>query len=174
MFRYAEYDDIEVIMSIVAKTITLMKKEGNPQWNEDYPTKEVFINDIESHSLYIYETLDITTHYESVVAAAFICINDICPIEYSTVDWSKDITEEATYVHRLAIDPAYRRMGIGKALLTFADDMAKYERTDYLRSDTNSMNRGMNALFEKCGYTKRGEIYLRFFPEHFNCYDKVL
>jgi len=171
MFRFADYDDLDAIMEIINKTIAIMREEGNPQWNEDYPARDVFINDIDCDSLYVYETDGV---YEDVTIAGFICINDVCPPEYSTVTWGEDFTSRATYIHRFAVDPKFRRMGIGNNLLLLANEVAKHDLTYYLRTDTNSMNVGMNSLFKKCGFKKRGEIYLRFFPEHFNCYDKTI
>lgn len=167
MIRNATYNDLDMIMSIVNKTICIMKEEGNPQWNEDYPTRNVFQKDIDTNSLYVYVTQDDIT-------IGFICINDIEPYEYSDVIWSNNNAKEVTYLHRMAIDPDYRRQGVGTSLLEFAFTIAKESNSLFLRTDTNSTNIGMNALFKELGYIKRGEIHLREVKEHFNCYDKEI
>ena len=164
MIRKAILDDLQSIMDIVAKTIILMRQEGNSQWNEDYPTSDVFSNDISTNSLYVYSNQEIVR--------GFICINMTSPNEYANACWNSDA--EFIVLHRLAVHPDARKQGVGSRLLRFAEDYAKKKGISYIRTDTNNNNVGMNALFEKFGYTKVSEIRLRDLSVSFSCYDKIL
>ena len=51
-FKKATESDIEEICSLVKNAIAVMDHDGIPQWDEIYPTKEDFLNDIRAQSLY--------------------------------------------------------------------------------------------------------------------------
>lgn len=166
MIRLATKNDLDYIMNIVRQTISIMKTEGNPQWTETYPSRDDFETDICSESLYVY-TDDSTNN-----VIAFICINSTSTPEYSEVEWGSE--QQFLVLHRLAVDSNLRKQGIGSLMLSFAEEYSKEKGIYYLRTDTNSMNKGMNGLFTKFGYVKRGEVHFRSLTEHFNCYDKLL
>lgn len=46
MFRKATFDDLNKIMTIIAKTISDMRSYNSDQWSDDYPKEQVFIEDI--------------------------------------------------------------------------------------------------------------------------------
>jgi len=163
-FRKASINDLESIMLIIKKTIIIMKSENNPQWDENYPTAEKFLHDIESGSLFVKTN-------ENDIPIACICINMDSDPAYSAVKWSLD---KPFYVlHRIAVDPLYRRKGIASSLLSFAEEYVKSNSVNYIRTDTYSQNTGMNKLFRNSGYIFRGEVHFRNLPDPFNCYDRV-
>ena len=88
------------------------------------------------------------------------------------VNWSSD--NPYLVLHRLAVNPVFRKQGIGGIMMSYAEEYAKTMSFYYLRTDTNSQNTAMNALFHKHNYTKCGEVHFRSLPIHFNCYDKIL
>ena len=51
-FQKATESDIEEIYSLVKNAIAVMDQNGIPQWDEIYPTKEDFLNDIRAQNLY--------------------------------------------------------------------------------------------------------------------------
>ena len=115
MIRKARLDDIEEILQIVSETIEDMRKEGNPQWNETYPTKEHFSKDINSGHLYIYEI--------NKELAGFICINNIENKEYKNLVWSQN--KQALVIHRFAVKRKYQRQKIGTKLMLFVEKYAR-------------------------------------------------
>lgn len=162
--RLATADDIAGIMEIVAGTVDIMKRENNPQWDEEYPTAQVFLDDIGRNSLYVY--------MDDGRVLGFVCVDDIQPPTYAGAQWNSDA--KAFVLHRLAVHPGSRTSGIGRKLAVHAESVALQNHVYYIRSDTFSENRGMNALFEKCGYKKTGEIELRHIQRPFFCYDKII
>ena len=51
-FRKVSENDIEEICRLVKGAIDVMEKNGIPQWDEVYPAREDFLNDIKAESLY--------------------------------------------------------------------------------------------------------------------------
>lgn len=164
MVRKASMEDIVNIMKIINRTIEEMHSYNNDQWDENYPRKEDFINDIEKKNLFVLEREE--------KLGGFVCINKVEPVEYERLNWTLD--EDAAIIHRMAVNPDYRRIGIGTELLKFAAEFALKNNIRYLKTDTYSVNTKMNSLFKKCGYSFIGEINFLRKDKPFNCYEKIL
>ena len=52
IYRAGRKEDIDKIMKLVSKAIIHMEKKGIYQWDENYPIKEDFLEDIEAKELY--------------------------------------------------------------------------------------------------------------------------
>jgi len=162
--RKAVLEDIKCIMEILRETIIEMHSYNNFQWDENYPQEKDFIKDIEAGYLYAAERDGMLT--------GFICVNKIEPVEYEDINWS--FSEDAMVVHRMAVNPRSRRMGIGTELISFADKLALENNIKYLKTDTYSINSKMNSLFIKNGYKFVGEMSFLGKEKPFNCYEKIL
>lgn len=162
--RKAQLEDIKEIMVIIRKTIAEMQSYHNTQWDEFYPQEKDFMSDIQEGDLYVSE--------KDGRIVAVICVNKIEPAEYNGLDWSKG--KDSMVIHRMAVDPEYRRNGVGRKLMNFAEDLAMKSNINYLKTDTNSINEKMNALFVKCDYNFVGEMSFLGKETPFYCYDKVL
>jgi ribosomal protein S18 acetylase RimI-like enzyme len=60
------------------------------------------------------------------------------------------------YVDALAVDPAWRRRGVARALLQEAERMATAGGLDGVALDTGIENRAARALYLHCGFEQRG------------------
>lgn len=164
MIRKAVMADMEQIMAIVAHTIEMMNREGNPQWDENYPARVDFLEDIKAGTLFVWET--------DGLVEGMACVNCREPEEYAGVEWAQK--GPCTVIHRLAVAPESRGKGIGRALLTYAEKTAMDNGTRYLKSDTYGINEKMNGLLQRLGYTMRGKMSFKGKPGNFHCYDKRL
>lgn len=164
MIRKAAMADIEQIMEIVEQTIEIMNREGNSQWDENYPARVDFLEDIRESSLFVQET---DGHVEGMV-----CVNCREPKEYAGVEWAEN--GPCTVTHRMAVSPESRGKGVGRALLTYAEKIARDNGTFYLKSDTYEINEKMNGMLQRLGYTLRGKMRFKGKPGDFHCYDKRL
>jgi GNAT superfamily N-acetyltransferase len=164
MMRKAVREDLKGIMEILKVTVAEMNADNNFQWDENYPQEKDFRQDIEKGDLYVAE--------RDGIMLGFVCVNKTEPVEYNGLKWSSK--EEAMVVHRMAVNPAYRRNGVGTELMRFADELALKNNIRYLKTDTNSVNTKMNALFVKCGYKFIGEMSFLGKETPFYCYDKLL
>ena len=52
-YRLAQKSDIDDVFTLIKAAIVQMEADGIYQWDDIYPTKEDFINDIEKESLYL-------------------------------------------------------------------------------------------------------------------------
>jgi ribosomal protein S18 acetylase RimI-like enzyme len=60
------------------------------------------------------------------------------------------------YVDALAVDPAWRRRGVARALLAEADRMAEQHGLPGVALDTGIENRAARSLYQHAGYEQRG------------------
>lgn len=164
MMRKAVIEDIKNVMEIIKETIVEMHSYGNYQWDENYPQEKDFLDDIQKGHLFVIE--------REGKLVGFVCINKVEPVEYNGLNWS--LNDDAMVVHRMAVNPACRKNGIGTELMKFADELALKNNIRYLKTDTYSLNSKMNRLFEKCGYKLVGEMSFLGKEKPFYCYEKVL
>ncbi|HBF38123.1 MAG TPA: hypothetical protein DDW50_12465 [Firmicutes bacterium] len=80
--RLASLKDIVAIMKLIKNCIQDMESQDIYQWNEYYPTKEIFEEDIQSRSLYILE--------DKNSCLGIISINDDQSPEYQEVVWTDE------------------------------------------------------------------------------------
>lgn len=164
MVRKASMEDLAKIMDIIKDTVSEMKNYGNTQWDESYPQARDFARDIEKGDLYVDE--------RDGEVAGFICVNQVEPAEYAGLNWSSKA--QAMVVHRMAVNPKFRRQGVAVGMMSFADELAFSRGVRYMKTDTYSVNPKMNALFVKCGYRFVGEMSFLGKEKPFNVYEKML
>lgn len=164
MMRKAVMEDTKGIMEIIKETISEMRTYNNIQWDESYPQEKDFMNDFHRGDLYVAE--------REGKLVGFVCINKVEPVEYDELKWP--LNEDCMVVHRMAVNPNYRRSGIGTELMKFADELALANNIRYLKTDTYSINTKMNLLFTKCGYDLVGEMSFLGKEKPFYCYGKIL
>ena len=166
--RKGKEEDIPSIMKIVNAVIPLMQASGNFQWDEVYPNKEAFSNDVKIGQCYVA----VSKETEDILGVAALT-EDQSP-EYADAGW--DLSIPAIVPHRLAVSPDCRRQGIAATLFAKADELAAERGYNRVRVDTNKVNEPMNLTIKKSGFMFAGEINLSTKPKEmrFNCYEKVL
>lgn len=164
MLRKAVAVDLKDIMDIIEQTIKEMRTYGNTQWNESYPQERDFMKDVQNGNLFVLEM--------DKQIAGFVCINQEEPEEYDSLNW--ELSDKPMVVHRMAVNPKFRRNGIGTVLMKFTDEFAIKNNIRYLKIDTYSINTKMNALIKKCQFKFVGEINFLGREKPFYCYEKIL
>ena len=163
--RLATLTDIPQILTLIADVIPVMKTAGNFQWDNDYPNKQVFTQDINLNQLWVAEIAG------TIAGVAAITTDQ--DAEYGQT--GLDITETAIVTHRLAVNINYQGRGVAGALLKQAEHEAILRAVNILRIDTNIANQATQKLFPKLGYVLAGEISLTIRPGlKFLCYEKRL
>ena len=136
------------------------------QWNEKYPSKKIFKEDIESNSLYLAKI------NQEIVGCIMLTKNkdDV----YKDLKWLSEDNINL-YIHRLAVHPLFQKKGIGRKMMDFAEDYAKSNNYESVRLDTFSKNKRNNIFYENRGYIRLGNVY---FPEQsrfpFYCFEKLI
>ncbi|MGB5646064.1 MAG: GNAT family N-acetyltransferase [Muriicola sp.] len=166
MIRPAKLAEIPQILGLTKACAQHMKANGIFQWNEHYPSKEAFKNDVARKELYVLEE-------ESVILAC-ITISTVMDQEYAPVQWLTP-NNSNLYIHRLAVHPEQQGKGKARRLMGFAEQKARDEGYVSVRLDTFSENKRNQRFYEALGYQRLGNIY---FPKQssdpFYCYELVL
>ena len=162
----AEINDINDIMKMIHDCANDLISKNIFQWNEKYPSRDIFLSDIEKKNLFILK------NNSGIIGC--IALSHEKDIEYNNVKWlTKD--DKNLYVHRLAVDPKFQKKGIGKLLMDFAEDYARNNKFISVRLDTFSKNERNNRFYKSRKYTKLDDVY---FPNQsefpFHCYEKIL
>ena len=166
MIREANSDDIKSILSITKACSTDLISNGIFQWNEHYPNKEAFDNDLKNSWLYV-----IIENHKTIGS---ITITPEMDEEYGPVKWLSK-TNNNLYVHRLAVDPKMQGKGHAQKLMDFAENYARENNYESIRLDTFSKNLRNQKFYEQRGYIRLENIY---FPNQskdpFYCYELIL
>lgn len=162
--RPAHATDLDFIAQMLPRVLAAMRADGNDQWPEDYPLLSDYSRDIEQGRLWVI--------IQGGRLAGVICVNDVMPPEYDAIPWT--LTGPCLTVHRLAVDPDFRRRGFGRALLSFAEEQARALGMTHLRLDVYSLSSSMQRLVTALSYEKRGEFYLPGHVHPFYAYEKAL
>ena len=165
-YRKAKIEDLDQIMEAVEDSREVLRLQGNGQWQDGYPNKDDFINDINNKRLFV--TFDKEPNE----------IVGVCALTYSEEDYhhlyeGKWLTELPYMVmHRVAIKKKYRGRGYGKRLFelfiaiitavitSYFIEQAKVEGYRSLRIDTHEGNAIMRHLIESFGFTYCGKAIL--------------
>ena len=162
----AEINDLNDIMKMIHNCANDLISKNIFQWNEKYPSRDIFLSDIEKKNLFILK------NNSGIIGC--IALSHEKDIEYTDVKWlTKD--DKNLYLHRLAVDPKFQKKGIGKLLMDFAEDYARNNKFISVRLDTFSKNERNNRFYKSRKYTKLDDVY---FPNQsefpFHCYEKIL
>ena len=163
MIRLAQKSDLDRVLQITRLCAREMESRKVFQWNEHYPDRQSFVNDIRNSELYVYcikiWLLDVFQYVLSMDEV------------YRKVSWKTD-GKNSVYIHRLAVDPKHQKQGIGGKLMDFAENESKSDGIDSIRLDTFSQNTVNQNFYEARGYVKLEDIYFPLQSEHpFHCYE---
>ncbi|WP_297214383.1 GNAT family N-acetyltransferase [uncultured Flavonifractor sp.] len=164
VIRPARRQELEEIWALVGRAVVHMNQLGNPQWGPDYPTRAFYAGDIDRGELYAALT--------GGALAGVACINTSESPEYDPLPWTT--VRPAMVIHRMAVDPAFQRSGVGTAFFRFAEDRARALGLGAMRIDTYSLNNRMQGLIRRMGFTQVGTIRLHGRPLPFPCFEKSL
>jgi len=166
MIRIATKTDIEPIMIVTKVCAKAMIANGIYQWNEHYPNKTAFENDIKRNELYVLEI-------EGEVKGSIV-ISTLMDKEYIPVKWLTK-NENNIYIHRLAIHPELQGKGYAQQLINFAEQFAIENNYSSIRLDTFSLNKRNQKIYELRSYKRLGDVFFPKQSEHpFHCYELVI
>lgn len=164
--RKAIQGDLDAVMEIIQSCTNDMISQKIFQWNDKYPDRETFFNDIENEDLLLL--------FQDNQLLGCVSVTNKMDDFYSTIDWIA-ATKKNIYVHRLAIHPKYQGLGYAKRIMNYIENDAIENNYNSIRLDTFSMNKKNNNFYSNIGYEKLGQIYFRDQSDMpFNCYEKCL
>lgn len=164
LYRQAGLADLDNIVLLVGQAVKRMVSQGIDQWDELYPIREDFEQDIQSGQMSL-GTL-------GGEIAVIYTINRECEPEYESAAW-KDADKPFCILHRLCVNPVFQNRGIARRTMEHIEREAAEKGIQAIRLDVFSQNPHALSLYQKCGYEKvgtarwrKGEFYLmeKYFP----------
>lgn len=146
-YRKATLDDLEEIYNLVALAIDTMVQSNILQWDEIYPTKEDFREDIHNNYLYV----GLTDGQIAVVYA----LNQECDKEYENGSW-KYPDRPYYVVHRLCVHPDFQHRGIAKQTLLHIESELLQKDIHAIRLDAFTNNPFSLKLYDSLKYSRVG------------------
>ena len=117
-----------------------------------YPLRQDAQEGLEAGALYIAEL-------DGQIAGSVILRREQ-DSAYRQASWQLSFEVPVFVVHTLAVDPAYRHRGVGRALLRHAAEMGREAGLQAIRLDVYEENRTAIGFYEACGYHCCGRIDL--------------
>ena len=155
MIRLANINDLNQVMNCINDAKSLFKNDGSDQWQDldNYPNESTMTNDINRNELYVYEE-------NNQILGCIVLSSKIeqCYDDMNIGSWINN--GPYMVIHRLAVRKNQYRKGIAKALIDFTIELTKKVNIKSIKVDTKRENIRMLNLLTKCGFEKRGIIYL--------------
>jgi len=154
-YRLATIEDIDEIMVIVEDGRALLATQNSGQWQDGYPNRDDFLNDINNRNLYVVLLDDGAT------------IAGVCALTYHEADYDhlcegKWLTDLPYMVmHRIAVKREYRNKGYGKDLFNVFIEVAKNKGYHSIRVDTHENNMRMRNIMKEFGFAYCGKAILK-------------
>lgn len=166
MIRRAKIPEIDDILEITGACGKYMAGMGIYQWNEHYPSREAFEQDVARNELFI--------KLENGSIIGGIVISQFMDKEYVPIKWLTP-SKKNIYIHRLFVHPEQQSKGHAQEMMEYAEKYARENNYVSVRLDTFSQNKRNQRFYERRGYQRLGDI---FFPKQsahpFHCYELVL
>ena len=164
--KLAKLSDLDRVKEIAEACAEKMIEDNIFQWNEKYPSKEIFREDIKNNDLFV-------AWINSEIVGC-IMLSSYKDDVYKNVKWISEDNNNL-YIHRLAVHPSFQKKGIARKMMDYAEAYAKSKNHKSIRLDTFSKNHRNNKFYKLRGYIKLDDV---FFPNQsefpFHCYEKLI
>lgn len=161
----ASAQDIDKILGLCKACSLNMMNNSIDQWDDVYPNREIFLNDINSDSLY----LAVSDEREEIMAC--IVLNEDQDPEYGDIGWKYE-KERSAVIHRLMVHPNYEGKGIARELTRYVEQSAKEAEYASIRLDVFTKNLRAIKFYQSLGYEVVGKVVFR--KGEFYCCEKLI
>ena len=146
-FRLGTTQDLDLVCLLIKDAIAEMEKNGIYQWDEIYPTRSDFEEDIKNNNLYVV--------FDEDILIAFYVISGEYDKQYNNAEWKCE-ADSAYILHRFCVSPKVQNRGIGKKILRHIEHQIKDMGYKSVRLDTFTENPFAQKLYRHNGYESRG------------------
>lgn len=146
-YRKGTKKELDAICSLIKDAIAEMEKHSIYQWDEIYPTRTDFEDDINNNNLHVVFNED--------RLVAFYVISGEYDEQYNNASWKYD-GDLAYILHRFCVSPMVQNQGIGKTVLNHIEEQIKDMGYQSVRLDTFTENPFAQRLYRHNGYEPRG------------------
>ena len=160
--RSATLQDVDALCALARQCIEHMRRQGIDQWDELYPSRHTFEDDVRSG------TAVVAIKDSEIVGV--IVLNDTQEPEYADVAW-QFLDGPVAVVHRLMIQPALEGQGLARALMRHIENRAWTSGYQTIRLDAFEANPRACTMYERLGYLSAGRV--RFRKGYFKCFERL-
>jgi GNAT superfamily N-acetyltransferase len=107
----------------------------------------------------IMNEMDEKRHWKIVGGETIACIFSV--LYNDPVIWGEKNKDGAVYLHRIAVNPAFKGKGIMKLIRHWAIEHARQKGLQYVRMDTWGNNENLRAYYINCGFNYIGQQHLK-------------
>lgn len=152
--RPTRREDLPRIMELVGAAQRWFFEQGIDQWQDGYPTLEVFVADLQAGNSYV----GLSAEGEILLAGTLSFDGEPTYAKIYEGGWLNE--EPYAVIHRLVVDTHRRGEGLAGCFLEYAF-AASLERSVYnMRVDTHRHNQPMQRLLERYRFLHCGRILL--------------
>lgn len=141
----AQPEDLDAALAIDKSAYEWRASIGFPGGVAPRPLTELFAASIARHEMYL-------ARRDGVPAGKL-------SLQWQDALW-QDAPGKAGYVHGLATHRAFAGLGVGLALLGWAERQVIAAGGEYLRLDCDAQNPKLRTYYERAGFTHRGDVTL--------------
>ena len=139
-FLKAKQFDLDEILNLYKEVIL----NTFTTWDENYPSKELLVNDINMGNLYIAKINN------EIIGVSFLGEQ-----EKNSENWCVKLNNPLG-VARICISPKFQGKGIGSRFMSFLMDEAKKQGADGMRFHVCTKNPSAMKMYERCGFKNYG------------------
>ena len=147
--RPAREEDLDAMEVILAQAKAVLCSIG--QWNENYPAREDFLEDMARGECYVLTC--------GGGVGGFFTLSTQPEEGYAAITdgkWSSD--DPYAVIHRWAVEVQWRGSGLAGRMIGECVRLAQEQGLGWLRVDTHKKNKAMLGLLRKCGFQYRGNV----------------
>ena len=159
----AEDSDFPEVVELLKICTRGLYSRGIDQWDDLYPTQEIFSDDLRSGTLFL-------CRLEGKLAGAIV-FNEVQDPVYLDISWNWT-TPRIGVIHRLMVHPEFQGQGLAKRIMTSIEVKAVKQGYVTMRLDAFTGNPPALRLYPLLGYAPCGTIQLR--KGSFLCFEKRL
>ena len=146
----AQTEDFRRCMDILNTGREFQREQGFIQWPDGYPDEESVLGDLRNGLGYVLKV-------DGVIAAYMYIGFDGDPA-YPEIKGAWKHDGPYAVVHRIAIAPEFRGLGLGSVTFQLVEAFCKSKGFDILRIDTDGENKRMQHVLEKNGFVYCGTV----------------
>lgn len=147
--RRSQVQDLDAIMKIIDDAKELLKQSGSPQWQNGYPNRESFAQDIATQTNWVL-VVD-----GDIAATATLQLTPEPTYRVITQGHWNRPNEPYASIHRVAISGAYRGQGLSKLLFSNLLTVGQVQGIKNFRIDTHRSNQAMQHIATSFHFKKR-------------------
>lgn len=155
--RQATPDELTTCIQILREGRAFQQEQGFTQWTEEYPSPALIERDIREGGGWLFLLDDEPAGY---MYLTFEGDPAYLPPECA---WRKDVPYVA--VHRIAFARRFAGRGLSCSVFEAIRNLCRERGISCIRIDTDSRNKRMQHVLEKCGFVRCGTVLFEGDPK---------